>query len=138
MALITLGGVRMLRLSPLLSVPAMLGSVVLVYFVGVWSWVWDFHAVATALFGDPTLTMRTDIWRFASEMADLRPFTGYGYEVFWGAGPGSPNQIWGEGFVRKVVHAHNGYLDVTVHLGLIGLVLVATMVLSRCSSRGAG
>ena len=136
MAAVVLGAARLLRWPPLVSVPAMLGGVVLVYFVGVWSWVWDFHAVAMALFGDPTLTMRTDIWSFAYEMAGQRPFTGYGYEVFWGAGPGSPNQIRGEGFVRKVVHAHNGYLDTTVHLGLIGLALVATMVLYALQQAG--
>lgn len=136
MALAVLAATRLLRWSPSVTVPAIFSAVTLVYLVGVWSWVWDFHAVALALFGDPTLTMRTDIWSFAYEMASQRPLTGYGYEVFWGAGPGSPNQIHGEGFVRKVVHAHNGYLDVTVHLGLIGLALVLTMVLYALQQAG--
>lgn len=126
---LVMAAARVLRISPVVSVPLALAGAALVYFAGVWTWAWDFHAVALALFGDPTLTMRTDIWRFAHEMAGLRPITGYGYEVFWGAGPSSPNQIHGEGFVRKVVHAHNGYLDTIVHLGLIGLGIVLLMIL---------
>lgn len=127
---------RGLRISPMLAVPLAIAGAAFVYVAGVAFWAWDFHAVALALLGDPTLTMRTDIWSFAYEMASHRPLTGYGYEVFWGAGPSSPNQIYGEGFVRKVVHAHNGYLDTMVHLGLIGLGLVFVMVLEALRQAG--
>lgn len=124
---------RYFRLSPVLTIPLVFAGVAGVYFIGVWAWVWDFHAVAETLFGDPTLTLRTDIWRFAWDMAAERPWTGYGYEVFWGAGPNSPNQVRGEGFIRKMPQAHNGYLDIVVHLGLVGLALVIVLVLATMS-----
>lgn len=136
MATFVLALARTLRVSPAITVPAIIGCGALVYYVGVACWLWDFHAVATALFGDPTLTLRTDIWSFGYDMATRRPWTGYGYEVFWGAGPNSPNQVWGEGFVRKVVHAHNGYLDTTVHLGLIGLAIVLAILVVALAAEG--
>ena len=43
----------------------------------------NFKRVTGVLGRDPTLTGRTEIWRFAIKSIASRPFLGYGYDVFW-------------------------------------------------------
>ncbi len=69
---------------------------------------------------DPSLTGRTDIWATLMDFISKKPLFGYGYGAFWapGSGPGE--------WVRDVLEwdaptAHNGWLEVAVALGLIGL-----------------
>ncbi|MDC7693895.1 O-antigen ligase [Asticcacaulis sp. DXS10W] len=82
------------------------------------------EAVFKALGKDPTLTGRTAIWDSLLRLSDQRPWLGYGYKAFWG--PDSiPNQI-----VKKETHwdvpsAHNGWLDLLVQLGWVGVILFA-------------
>ncbi|MEO0465973.1 MAG: O-antigen ligase [Pseudomonadota bacterium] len=71
---------------------------------------------------DPSLTGRTEIWSaLGSAIAD-RPWLGYGYGAFWAEG--SDPADW----VRKAVQwdaptAHNGWLDVCLSVGLVGVAL---------------
>jgi O-antigen ligase len=70
---------------------------------------------------DPTLSGRTNLWELAIEKISERPWLGYGYQGFWQEGGGS-EVIWKtEGY--KPPHAHNGYINITLDLGLIGLCL---------------
>lgn len=98
-----------------------------VYQIGVASYLWDFSTVAEALFGDPTLTTRTDIWDFALRMAERKPILGYGFESFWQAGPESPSVREAPGFVARMPHAHNGYIDIMLQLGFVGLALLIVL-----------
>lgn len=77
--------------------------------------------VTSALGRDSTLTGRTDIW--ASLMPDIsrQPILGYGFSGFWTVTRTIDHQI-GE--------AHNGYLDVCLQLGLVGLGLTGIFILS--------
>ena len=76
-------------------------------------------AVAQAAGRDPTLTDRTLIWKVLLSM-NTNPWVGTGYETFW---LGSRLQrVWDSGF--HVNEAHNGYLQVYLNLGLVGLCLV--------------
>jgi O-antigen ligase len=73
---------------------------------------------------DPTLTGRTDIWASLLRRVAERPWLGYGFGAFW-LDPWGP--AW---FIRQEVqwtapNAHNGWLDVLVQLGAVGLGLVA-------------
>jgi len=83
------------------------------------------EAVFKALGKDPTLTGRTEIWESLLRLSEKRPWLGYGYKAFWG--PDSiPNQI-----VKKETHwdvpsAHNGWLDLLVQLGWLGVILFGT------------
>jgi exopolysaccharide production protein ExoQ len=119
-----------LRISPVISVTAFFLLVFGIYEFGVQSDFWDFAAVAEAIFGDPTLTQRTDIWSFAVKKIAERPWLGYGYEVFWGAGLDSPSVREAPGFVAKMPHAHNGYLDIVLHTGYVGLGIFVVLILA--------
>jgi O-antigen ligase len=70
---------------------------------------------------DPTLSGRTNLWELAIELIGKRPWLGYGYQGFWQEGGGAA-VIWkSEGY--KPPHAHNGFINMTLDLGLIGLFL---------------
>ena len=71
---------------------------------------------------DPTLTGRSDIWRVLLPSVAKRPFLGYGFYAFWlgltGESKGIVQQLhWDFGY------AHNGFLEVTLQLGAVGLGL---------------
>jgi O-antigen ligase len=74
---------------------------------------------------DPTLTDRTLIWRAVLGL-HTNPLIGTGYESFW-LGP-RLNVIWAA--VGHVNEAHNGYLEVYLNLGLIGLCLLVGFLLT--------
>ena len=118
---------RAMQVSAATFIATMLAIAFAVYQLGVASYVWDFSTVAEALFGDPTLTTRTDIWDFAMRMAERRPLLGYGFESFWQAGPESPAAREAPGFIARMPHAHNGYIDILLQLGIVGLGLVIVM-----------
>jgi len=68
------------------------------------------------------LTGRTDIWARLLPLYERNPLEGYGFGSFWTSA--MQEAIYG---VRE---AHNGYLDVCLGLGLIGLVLTTMFLLS--------
>jgi O-antigen ligase len=75
--------------------------------------------LAPLLGRDATLTDRTEIWQVLAAM-QTNPMIGSGYESFW---LGSRlEQVWGHGFL--INQAHNGYLQVYLNLGAIGLSLL--------------
>jgi O-antigen ligase len=73
-----------------------------------------------------TFTGRVDIWKYGFEKLVERPLTGFGFESFWL----TPITLFGESKqelawnVDRIVHGHNGYLDVALTLGLPGLAIV--------------
>ena len=80
--------------------------------------------IVSILGRDLTLTGRTDIWITLVDFISERPLLGYGYGAFWDDGSNSGN------WVREMVEwdaptAHNGWFEVTLALGLIGLALLA-------------
>lgn len=78
---------------------------------------------------DATFTGRTDIWMFVLDSLNGHWLLGYGYQSFWNVGPSSPNLKAAQPFIRLLNQAHNGYLDVLLSIGAVGLALVlATIV----------
>ena len=79
---------------------------------------------------DVTFTGRADVWELALEKIAERPLTGFGYSAYWALestrfGQEDTTQ-WG----GSAAHAHNGYIDAALNMGLPGLVLtVAVFVL---------
>ncbi|MGF7159485.1 O-antigen ligase [Rhodoligotrophos appendicifer] len=119
---------RACRLSVPLLVSGLTIAAVLVFYLGVGSYVWTFDSVAYALFGDPTLTTRTDIWVFATSMASRLPILGYGFESFWQTGVESPSFREAPGFIARMPHAHNGYIDILLQTGWVGLTLLGIVL----------
>lgn len=79
---------------------------------------------------DSSFTGRTDIWTFAVQAAQLRPLTGYGFAAFWG-GSAVQNLPQGMEWAATAAHSHNGYLDITLTMGVPGLVLlIAVLVIA--------
>ena len=84
----------------------------------------SFSEIVQTLGKDPTLTGRTEIWRALAVSIAKRPMMGYGYRAFFRGYEGESASVslaahW------AVPGAHNAALDVTVTLGLIGLMIVA-------------
>lgn len=79
--------------------------------------------LAAALAPDLTYTGRTSLWHFSGEMIAQRPWTGYGYESFWGTPvvTGAEQPFDREWDIRGIVHGHNGYLDIAILMGLPAL-----------------
>lgn len=72
---------------------------------------------------DATLTGRTDIWVALADNIEQKPWLGYGYGAFWG-----PESVPGN-WVREALQwdaptAHNGWIEVTIALGFVGLALL--------------
>jgi O-antigen ligase len=83
--------------------------------------------VLKALGKDPTLTGRTEIWEALFRRLAERPTLGYGFAAFWN-NPQGP-----AAFIRKetgwvVPNAHNGWLDLLVQVGWVGVTLVAVYI----------
>ncbi len=81
---------------------------------------WDLSEIVT---GDATFTGRTDIWAFTLDQVMQRPIGGYGFRSFWQIGAESPPLKTGATFIAQTAHAHNGYIDIMLHGGLVALFL---------------
>lgn len=73
---------------------------------------------------DATFTGRTSIWQFALEKLSRSPWRGYGLESFWEAPVvrQAENPYYLDWDVRGIVHAHNGYLDIAIAMGVPALI----------------
>jgi exopolysaccharide production protein ExoQ len=81
---------------------------------------------AAAVGKDPTLTDRTKIWAFLLGM-HINPLIGTGYESFW-LGP-RLRWFWtmsGQGHINE---AHNGFLEIYLQLGIIGVLLILAVLI---------
>jgi O-antigen ligase len=76
---------------------------------------------------EPTLTGRTGIWAELGTAISEKPALGYGYLAFWG--PDSDLRYWLQQAVEwKAASGHNGWLDLAVSLGLVGVAIYAVDV----------
>ncbi|MGL5133688.1 MAG: O-antigen ligase family protein, partial [Planktothrix sp.] len=75
----------------------------------------------------PTLSGRTTLWELAIEKIRQRYWLGYGYQGFWLDGGGA-EIIWKhEGY--KPPHAHNGFVNIALDLGVLGLIIFLTIII---------
>lgn len=79
-----------------------------------------------ALGKDPTLTGRTNIWRLVLSLTS-NPLVGTGFESFW-LGP-RLDKIY-SAYWWHPNEAHNGYIEVYLNLGWVGLALLATLLIA--------
>jgi exopolysaccharide production protein ExoQ len=97
--------------------------VVLSLIVGVVMWVIANTSTIVEFLGrDMTLTGRIPLWIICGFLGLHRPWFGYGFNGFWRGYDGPSAAVW------KIVgwappNAHNGFLDIWLSLGLVGLAL---------------
>jgi exopolysaccharide production protein ExoQ len=86
----------------------------------------NYAAVATLFGKDPTLSGRTDLWAAVVQAIRVHPWFGYGYQVFWGK-PGLETIVTASRakYGAMPVHAHDGYLDLALDLGIVGVMVFA-------------
>ncbi len=79
---------------------------------------------------DTTLTGRTILWRFLFEEFSFHPWLGIGFGSFWGTGDTSPAVVFGAEFISRINQGHNGYLDILLTTGVVGLILFSIFMMS--------
>lgn len=82
----------------------------------------NYEVLLEALGKDVTLTGRIPLWLTLIPFIQERLWVGYGFGGFWLGWEGPSAYVWslvGWG----PVHGHNGYLDLWLDLGLVGLLL---------------
>jgi O-antigen ligase len=76
---------------------------------------------------DPTLTGRTEIWGYVIQDISLKPLLGWGYFAFWI--PSNPAAVEIGNAVQWVVpEAHNGLLEMLLHIGMVGTAIFAFLL----------
>jgi exopolysaccharide production protein ExoQ len=77
---------------------------------------------------DATLTGRVPLWNEVDEAIAARPLLGYGYQAFWTPASAEAWRIWAT-VGWDAPHAHNGYRETMLSLGIVGFATFATVVL---------
>ncbi|MFN0191986.1 MAG: O-antigen ligase family protein [Aestuariivirga sp.] len=87
----------------------------------------DPDTVLGLLARDRTLTGRTEVWQAVWEYIQMRFWLGYGYGAFWDGwmAPGHDIRM----LIGAYPHAHNGWLDLWLSLGAIGVAFMAASFL---------
>jgi O-antigen ligase len=90
----------------------------------------DYLPDVLAFLEDPrALTGRTQIWEMLVEYAEDHLLLGSGYGSFWAIGNASPVNALGKAWYSTLNVGHNGYLDLLVQTGAVGLAIaVAALV----------
>jgi len=87
----------------------------------------NFNEVLTLVDRDPSLSGRTRIWPAVDRLIAQDPWFGHGWGAVWS------NQSLRQELARSigfdVSHSHNGYLDIQLQIGVIGLVLTLFVLL---------
>lgn len=121
--LILLPFYRALRWHYSLFVPILIMGILVIAGVAIW-----FTTEAETVLGyfgkDVTLSGRTDLWYNVWLMIEQRPWLGYGYSAFWLGAQGFSGYIWNV-IGWPAPHSHNGFLDLWLDLGVIGVLAFA-------------
>lgn len=84
--------------------------------------------IASAVGRDPSLTDRTRIWEAVLGM-ETNVLVGTGYESFW-LGP-RLLEAWQRSGVFGINNAHNGYIELYLNLGIIGVLLLCGVLFTN-------
>jgi exopolysaccharide production protein ExoQ len=81
--------------------------------------------IIASLGRDKDLTTRVPMWELLLGL-DTNPFVGAGYESFWSGE--RMEKIWRQ--FPGIIQAHNGYLDLYLNVGMIGLLLMLVSIIA--------
>ncbi len=86
-----------------------------------------FSTIASSVGKDPTLSQRTIIWAAVWHAILRHPILGYGFVAFWNGLYGASQSIvltsgW------ALAQAQDGFLDIWLSVGAVGVALIAAMV----------
>jgi len=87
--------------------------------------------ISMLLFNDTTFTGRKYIWDYVFSLHEQRPWLGWGYQSFWSIGPESPS-LKASSFVAGLNQSHNGYVDILLETGNIGLIVIVIFLIGLC------
>ena len=79
---------------------------------------------------EPHLSGRTLLWRMSLASIQERPMLGYGYAAFWTRESRPARLIREESGWDTAPHSHNGYIEIALGLGVVGLVAYAASLTS--------
>lgn len=71
---------------------------------------------------DADLTGRVPLWQALATVAQKRLLLGYGYNGFWNADSRDVQYLW-RIIGWRAPNAHNGYIDIMLQIGVVGLLL---------------
>jgi O-antigen ligase len=97
-------------------------SAALMFFLGIQCMLAFPGALFQMLGRDATLTGRTRLWGILLPVIGARPILGYGYAAFWAGLKAEVLSVWIDAG-RLVPIADNGYIDLCLSLGAVGLCL---------------
>jgi exopolysaccharide production protein ExoQ len=124
-------------LSRLLGMP-MLGALLIVFsatsilfFLVVDGLQFSTEDLSMLLFNDTTFTGRSYIWNYVLGFHEQHPWLGWGYQSFWSIGPESPSLKAGS-FIAGLNQSHNGYVDILLETGNIGLIVIVIFLIGLC------
>jgi O-antigen ligase len=80
------------------------------------------------LFGDATLTGRTEIWGFIDYQISRKPWFGWGFHSYYFV-PNSPHNE-APGYIRQMPSSHSGYLELKLETGRIGYWIFLVFIYS--------
>jgi O-antigen ligase len=80
------------------------------------------------LMSDPSFTGRDEIWLFSIDQIAQRPIFGFGFQAFWGTTELVSAWNYLESWGYRASDAHNGFLNLAVMTGLVGLALTMAWV----------
>ncbi|MEK6890323.1 MAG: O-antigen ligase family protein [Nanoarchaeota archaeon] len=78
---------------------------------------------------ETTLTGRTELWSYSLDNIMKHPIIGYGYASFWIKDKNSPSEKAEYILGWDPPHAHNGFIDLTLELGIIGLIIITIQLI---------
>lgn len=85
-------------------------------------------SLAAAVGRDETFSGRTPLWDRLLEDVRAKPLLGYGYSAYWSNADGPASAVRGD-VGWNAPHAHNGFLDVALQLGCLGLIALVGSVI---------
>ncbi len=114
-------GLQIVRWNYLFLVPALMGilSVGIILYTLL---ITNAGQIAGAFGKDLTLTGRTGFWPLILDKIWDSPWLGYGFGAFWQGLDGPSAYVWNAS-AFKAPNGHNGYLDLCLDLGLVGLAI---------------